>query len=80
MVAVYNIAWGQCSALMQNRLESLEDYNDMKRAHDVTKLLKEIRKISNKLQVSANVYNAPDEVKRFFLHTFNRTMIQMCAT
>lgn len=63
LTALYNITWGQCSAMMQNRLESLLDYKIINKYADVATLLKEIRNISNELQVSANVYNALDEAK-----------------
>ena len=66
IVTLYNITWDQCSALMQNRLESLDDYDDMRKDHDIATLLKSIRMISNELQVSANVYDALDEAKRRF--------------
>ena len=63
MSALLNIIWGQCSAMMQNRLESVSDYESIVADANVASLLKEIRNISNELQVSANIYDALDETK-----------------
>ena len=53
--------------MMQNRLESLPDYNRVKKEADLAQLLKEVRKVSNELEVSTNVYDALDEAKRKYL-------------
>ena len=59
MIALYNATWGQYIAMMQNQLEKI-----IKDCNLVT-LLKEIRKISNELEVSAKVYDALNEVITF---------------
>ena len=64
LTALFNITWGQCSLMIQNRLESLSNYEEVKREAYIAQILKEIRKISNELEVSANVYDALDEAKR----------------
>lgn len=64
LTSLFNITWGQRSLMMQNRLESLSDYERIRIQADLAQLLKEIRKVSNKLEVSANVYDALDEAKR----------------
>ena len=63
LTALFNIIWGQCSAMMQHRLESMTDYESINVNVDVATLMREIRNISNELQVSANVYDGLDEVK-----------------
>lgn len=62
--SLYNIAWGQCSELMQNRLEAIEDFEAIKQDADVTNLLRHIRSLSNELEVSTNLYDALDEAKK----------------
>ena len=70
LTALFNITWGQCSAMMKNRLESIPTYEAMNTDADVAKLLIEIRNISNELQVSANVYDALDEAKGKYFKYF----------
>ena len=41
--SLYNIVWGQCSKLMQNKLKAIKDFQTMENNDDVTLLLKEIR-------------------------------------
>ena len=41
LTAIFNIIWGQCSAMMQNRLESITQYDSMVADADVASLLKE---------------------------------------
>lgn len=55
LTALFNITWGQCSAMIKNILKSLSEYSEMNINADVAKLLKEIRNISNELQVSVNM-------------------------
>ena len=50
--------------MMHNRLESLSDYERIRIEADLAQLLKEIRKVSNELEVSANVYDALDKANR----------------
>ena len=64
MNEMYNITWGQCSAMIQNRLESGMNYEIINAHADIAELLKEIRNISNELKVSDNVYDVLYEVKR----------------
>ena len=45
LVSVYAVIWGQCSPIMQAKLEALEEYDDMKEKSDVAQLLLEIRGI-----------------------------------
>ena len=64
VVSLYNIMWGHCSPMMQNRLESLIKYHKIRKDSNTPDLLKEIRGFSNELEVSANVYDTLDEAKR----------------
>jgi len=72
LTAMYNITWGQCSAIMQNRLESVTKYERINADADIAELSKEIRNISNEFQVSANIYDALDEVQRNYFSYFQQ--------
>ena len=43
VVALYNVTWGQCSPMIQNCLESLDDYIRIRKESNIANLLKEIR-------------------------------------
>ena len=73
VVALYNVTWGQCNPMMKNRLESLGEYNRIRKESNVADLRKEIRGVSNKLKVSANVYDTLDEAKRKYYTYFQQT-------
>ena len=47
LTALYNVVWGQCKKLMQNKLIAVEHFSDIQLKCDVTKLLKSIKGISN---------------------------------
>ena len=62
--SLYIIAWGQCNKLMKNRLESTQGFKIIKESGNIAKLLTEIRGVSNEVEVSSNIYNALDKIKR----------------
>ena len=64
VLALYNITWGQCSSMIQNRLELLIEYHKIRKDSNIADLLKEIRGVSNELEISVNAYDALDEEKR----------------
>jgi hypothetical protein len=45
---IYAIVWGQCSVLMQSKVESLEDFEAKKTACDCVWLLREIQGIAHR--------------------------------
>jgi len=45
--AIYAIVWGQCSPMMQSKLESLDDYSHRHTACDCVWLLQEIQGITH---------------------------------
>ena len=49
---------------MENRLEAGQGFKIIKDNGDIAKLLTEIRGVSNEVEVSSNVYDALDEIKR----------------
>ena len=64
--SLYNIVWGQCSKLMQNKLKAVANFQDTENAGDVTTLLKDIRGISHQLETNTSVYDSLDEAKRLY--------------
>ena len=64
--SLYNIVWGQCSKLMQNKLKAIKDFQEMENDGNVTKLLKDIRGISHQLETNTSVYDSLDEAKRLY--------------
>ena len=49
---------------MKNRLEAGQGFKIIKDNGYIAKLLTEIRGVSNEVEVSSNVYDALDEIKR----------------
>ena len=64
--SLYNIVWGQCSKLMQNKITVSKHFKDMEANGDVTSLLKEIRQISLEIETNTSVYDAMDEAKQMY--------------
>jgi hypothetical protein len=54
--AVYAIVWGQCSPMMQSKLESLDDYEGKSDACDCSWILKEIQGITHRFEGTRNVF------------------------
>jgi hypothetical protein len=54
--AIYAIVWGQCSPMMQSKLESLDSFSDKSEACDCIWLLKEIQGITHKFEGTRNVF------------------------
>ena len=63
LVSLYNVVWGQCSKLLQNKLKANPKYDDFNNSSDVVMLLKEIKLLSNKIEENASSYDALHEAK-----------------
>ena len=63
LASLYNIVWGQCSWLLQNKLKSSNRYTEFDNNCDVAGLLTEIKKQSSKLEENTSVYDAFHESK-----------------
>ena len=68
--SLFIITWGQCSKLMKNRLEAGQGFKIINDDGDIAKLLTEIRGVSNEVEVSSNVYDALDEIKRRYYNYY----------
>jgi hypothetical protein len=58
MQTLYSLVWGQCSDIMQARLEALDDYDAMSEKSDSLALLKAIRAQAYNIQSQKNKANA----------------------
>jgi hypothetical protein len=54
--AIYAIVWGQCSPMMQSKIESLDDFDAKSIACDCVWLLKEIQGITHQFEGTRNVF------------------------
>jgi hypothetical protein len=59
--AIYAIVWGQCSPMMQSKLESLNDYQTKRDACDCSWILKEIQGITHRFEGTRNVFLSLDD-------------------
>ena len=64
--SLYNIVWGQYSKLMKNKLSLAKEFIKFETEENVTKLLKEIRRVSLQIETNTSVYDAMDEVKSLY--------------
>jgi hypothetical protein len=53
--AIYTIVWGQCSSMMQFKLESLENYEEKSYKCDCIWLIQEIQGITHRFEGTRNV-------------------------
>jgi hypothetical protein len=58
--AIYAIVWGQCSPMMQSKLESLDDFNLKSTECDCVWLLKEFQGITHRFEGTRNIFISLD--------------------
>jgi hypothetical protein len=58
---IYAIVWGQCSPMMQSKLESLDDFGTKSNTCDCVWLLKEIQGITHRFEGMHNVFISLDD-------------------
>ena len=68
--ALYEIVWGQCSELMQNRLTADSNFEKIFDDGDVSELLKLMRGISLQVETNIPIYNAVNEAKRRYYRMY----------
>jgi hypothetical protein len=59
---IYAIVWGQCSTMMQSKLESLDGFDNKSNVCDCIWLLKEIWGITHQFEGTRNVFILLDDV------------------
>jgi hypothetical protein len=59
--AIYAIVWGQCSPMMQSKLESLDDFDSKSTECDCVWLLKEIQGITHRFEGTRNIFISLDD-------------------
>jgi hypothetical protein len=58
---IYAIVWGQCSPMMQSKLESLDEYSKRSTDCDCVWMLKEIQGITHRFKGTRNVFISLDD-------------------
>lgn len=64
--SLYIIVWGGSSKLMQHKLMVVKPFETTEDSGDVTNLLKEIRRLSLRIEMSTSVYNTLDKAKDIY--------------
>jgi hypothetical protein len=59
--AIYAIVWGQCSPMMQSKLEPLENYEAKSHKCDCIWLIQEIQGITHRFEGTRNVFISLDD-------------------
>ena len=63
LTSLYNVTWGQCSTMFQNKLRADKSFDDYHADSDVVSLLKQIKYLSNKIDENSSIYDALHEAK-----------------
>ena len=63
LTSLYNVVWGQCSKLLQNKLRANSKFDDMDNYSNVAVLLTEIKALGNKTDENTSEYDALHEAK-----------------
>ena len=63
LASLYNVVWGQCSKLLQNKLKSNTKYSLFDDNNDVASLLTEIKTLSYQLEENISSWDALHEAK-----------------
>ena len=63
LASLYNVVWGKCRKLLQNKLKSTPTFVKMDDNCDVATLLNEIKILSNKMEDNISTYNRLHEAK-----------------
>ena len=64
--AVYAIVWGQCSAMMQSKLESLAEYESKNKDCDCEWIIHEIQGITHRFDSTRNIFISLDDAWSLF--------------
>jgi Reverse transcriptase (RNA-dependent DNA polymerase) len=68
IMTVYAIVWGQCTDIMQQKLEAADEYNEIKANHDGLRLLTKIRDITYVFQTQKYCGQSGFEAKKKFMN------------
>ena len=63
LVALYNVVWGQCSKLLQNKLKASPKFTTFDDESDVIMLLTEVKRLSSKYEENTSAYDTLHEAK-----------------
>ena len=68
--SLFNVIWGQCSPLLKGKLESKDEYKDIKEKKDVAGLLKLVKTVVYQFESHTSIYEALDEAKKNYYHYY----------
>ena len=60
----FNVVWGQCSINLKSKLESKDEFKNIKESKDIAGLLKQIKAVVHQFEAHTSIYEALDEAKR----------------
>ena len=61
--------WGQCSPLMQHKLQATKNFRNIKKQLDIIRLLKEIKQIPHKFDGQSSIYDSIDKaLRKYYLY------------
>ena len=72
---LYSLIWGQCTDVMREKLEALDDYVNIKAEYDALELLKQIKSINFKFEDQKYVYGSVYYATRGFTTTSRQQRI-----
>ena len=68
--SLFNVVWGQCSIKLRSKLESKDEFKDIRENKDVAQLLKQIKGIVHQFETHTSIYEALDEAKKNYYHYY----------
>ena len=68
--SLFNVVWGQCSMNLRSKLESKNEFKDIRENKDVGGLLKQIKAVVHQFETHTSIYEALDEAKKNYYHYY----------
>ena len=68
--SLFNVVWGQCSMNLRSKLESKDDFKDIKEKKYIGGLLKQIKAVVHQFEIHTSIYEALDEAKKNYYHYY----------
>ena len=68
--SLFNVVWGQCSIKLRSKLESKDEFKNIKENKDIAGLLKQIKAIVHQFETHISIYEALDEAKKNYYHYY----------
>ena len=68
--SLFNAVWGQCSVNLRSKLESKNEFKDIRENKDVGGLLKQIKAVVHQFETHTSIYKALDKAKKNYYHYY----------